>query len=89
MHDILEAPPNTAAQDVCEDLLSRVMGEFLEMPGLCLTDSQAQRLWGLAPPRCTAVLRTLVTSGFLRQRTDGRFVRRDLNSPVTDFVFFA
>ena len=30
-----------------EDVLRRVQGEFLEMPGLRLTEAQARRLWNL------------------------------------------
>ena len=29
------------------ELLGRIRGEYLEMPGLKLTLAQAQRLWGL------------------------------------------
>ncbi len=65
-------------------LLHRIQGEFLEMPGLCLTPRQAERLWGLTAPDCSSVLRALVEVGFLRQRADGRFVRHDSNSPASD-----
>jgi hypothetical protein len=30
-----------------QEWLRRIRGEYLEMPGLCLTLAQAQRLWGL------------------------------------------
>ena len=30
-----------------DEVLRRVQGEFLEMPGLRLTGAQARRLWGL------------------------------------------
>ena len=30
-----------------DDVLQRIQGEFVEMPGLRLTAAQAQRLWGL------------------------------------------
>ena len=36
---------------VNERLIRRVRAEFLEMPGLCLTIDQAQRLWSLEPRR--------------------------------------
>ena len=55
--------------------LPRIRGEFLEMPGLCLTRCQAQRLWGLPCDRCLSLLAILVEEGFLRVTADGRFVR--------------
>ena len=30
-----------------DEVLQRIQGEYLEMPGLRLTPAQAQRLWGL------------------------------------------
>lgn len=48
-----------------EDVLIRVRGEFLEMPGLRLTQAQAQRLWGLDEGTCTEALRALVEARFL------------------------
>ena len=30
-----------------DQMLQRIQGEFVEMPGLRLTAAQAQRLWGL------------------------------------------
>jgi DNA-binding IclR family transcriptional regulator len=58
-------------------LTARVRGEYLEMPGLELTAAQAIRLLGLEPPICNRLLSDLVASGFLRQRSDGRYVRGD------------
>jgi hypothetical protein len=40
-----------------EEVLRRVQGEFLEMPGLRLTEAQARRLWGLDTAACDALLR--------------------------------
>ena len=37
-----------------DDVLRRVQGEFLEMPGLRLTQAQARRLWGLEASACEA-----------------------------------
>src|SRR4051794_10010214 len=39
-----------------EEVLRRVQGEFLEMPGLRLTDAQARRLWGLDAASCESLL---------------------------------
>ena len=55
--------------------LHRIRGEYLEMPGLCLTRCQAQRLWGLPCDRCDTLLRALVEERFLIRTTDGRFIR--------------
>ncbi len=58
-----------------EDVLQRVQGEFAEMPGLCLTAAQAQRLWGLDREMCDRLLEALVEAKFLAQRRDGTFIR--------------
>jgi hypothetical protein len=60
-----------------EDVLKRVEGEFVEMPGLCLTAAQAQRLWGLDREFCERLLEALVERKFLAQRRDGTFIRVD------------
>lgn len=64
------------------DVVRRIRGEFLEMPGLRLTPQQAQRLWRLEPRACDAVLDALVDARFLAKTRDGAFVRRDGNSPT-------
>ena len=60
-----------------EDVLQRVQGEFSEMPGLCLTAAQAQRLWGLDRAACDALLDALVDAKFLFRTRDGSFMRSD------------
>jgi len=55
----------------------RVCTEFIEMPGLRLTFSQAVRLLGLPPTVCRTVVDDLVASGFLRQTTSGMLMRAD------------
>jgi hypothetical protein len=57
-----------------EPLVRRVRGEFLEMPGLCLTIEQAQRLWCLEPHACEALLKSLTDARFLRRTGRGLFV---------------
>jgi len=59
------------------DVLQRVQGEFLEMPGLRLSESQARRLWGLDAEQCRALLGALVDAKFLFRTRDGAFVRAD------------
>ena len=66
-----------------QEVVRRIRGEFLEMPGLRLTAQQAQRLWRLDEAACDAVLGALVDARFLARTRDGAFVRHDGNSPVT------
>ena len=58
------------------DLLARVYGEYLEMPGLQLTLAQAARLWNSDRDTCALALETLVDASFLRCMS-GRYVRAD------------
>lgn len=57
------------------EIVLRVRGEFLEMPGLRLTQTQAQRLWGLDASTCSALLAGLMDAGFLCRTRDGAFMR--------------
>jgi len=66
-----------------EHILQRVRGEFLEMPGLRLTDAQAQRLWGLDAQTCSVVLDTLISCRFLFRTRDGAVMRID-GEPLMD-----
>ena len=59
-----------------ERLVRQIRAEFLEMPGLCLTIAQAQRLWSLESRRCEALLKSLIDSRFLRRTDRGLFVLR-------------
>jgi hypothetical protein len=65
-----------------EDVLRRVQGEFLEMPGLRLTEAQARRLWGLDAASCSAALGTLVDAKFLFRTRDGAFMRSEHATPL-------
>jgi hypothetical protein len=60
-----------------QDMVRRVRGEYLEMPGLRLTPEQARRLWVLDERSCDAVLGALVKARFLARTRDGAFVRHD------------
>jgi hypothetical protein len=64
-----------------DDVLRRVKGEFLEMPGLRLTEPQARRLWGLDAASCGALLETLVEANFLFRTRDGAFMRVEYVTP--------
>ncbi len=65
-----------------EDVLRRVRGEFLEMPGLRLTSAQARRLWALDAASCDALLGALVDAKFLFRTRDGAFMRVEHASPA-------
>jgi hypothetical protein len=55
-------------------LLTRVRGEFLEMPGLRLTAAQAARLWALDRRTSERILDGLATAGFLLRNREGAYV---------------
>ena len=65
-------PETTAA---LHELLRRIEREYLEMPGMCVTAPQAQRLWGLDSTTCSFVLTTLIERGILRRTPRGTFVK--------------
>jgi hypothetical protein len=65
-----------------DEVLQRIQGEYLEMPGLRLTAAQAQRLWGLERDVCSALLGALVDARFLAQTRDGAYVRLDGARPA-------
>ena len=56
------------------DLVDLIRTEYDEMPGLCLTRAQVQRLWVLAPDACDHVLSAMIDAGYLRL-TSGGYVR--------------
>lgn len=64
------------------DVVRRIQCEFLEMPGLRLTEAQARRLWALPVSECSLVLTALVDEGFLFRTRDGSFMRIDRATPV-------
>ena len=67
---------NDDERDIDINLLVRVYGEYLEMPGLQLTLAQASRLWNMQPATSAHVLERLVDASFLRRAGD-RYVRAD------------
>lgn len=60
-----------------EALGQRIDAEFREMPGMCLTEAQARRLFNLSEPTCSRLLSLLVTRGVLRRTDDGQYRRVD------------
>jgi hypothetical protein len=62
-------------EESLERLVRRLKAEFLEMPGLKLTEAQARRLWALDAASCSFVLERLVETNFLSRTRDGAFIR--------------
>ena len=75
-------PANPPPAQALSELVRRVQCEFLEMPGLRLTEPQARRLSGLDQAYCSAVLNALVDAGFLMRTSDGFFMRIDRATPL-------
>jgi hypothetical protein len=63
------------AETHVEDWLIRA--EYLEIPGLSLTKPEVERLWGLDPVICEALLAALVDIKFLRRTVRDAYVRAD------------
>ena len=59
--------------NVSSALLRRIRAEYLEMPGLRLTASQAQRLFGLDSETWDAALAALLDAKFLSRTHNGLF----------------
>jgi hypothetical protein len=59
-----------------DDLVERIRAEFIEQPGLRLTEEQGCRLWQLDRPTLKQVLVTLTDTAFLSHSPDGRYTRR-------------
>lgn len=55
-------------------LLQRMRGEFVEMPGLCVTEPQAARLWNVEILVARSALRILVEMGVLRRTPTGHYI---------------
>lgn len=72
----------TQAHCAIEDVMRRVRGEFLEMPGMRLTEAQARRLWNLDAAACGALLNALVDAQFLFRTRDGAFMRIEHGRPA-------
>jgi hypothetical protein len=56
--------------------LRRAQADYLEMPGLVLTEAQAARLWCFDSVLCSRVLETLVELRFLTRSRHATFARR-------------
>ena len=67
-------PPDTHITD----WLQLIRSEYLEIPGLCLTKPQVQRLWGLDPVTSETLLAALVDVKFLKRTRQDAYVRADV-----------
>ncbi len=54
--------------------MERIREEYREFPGLNLTQAQMQRLWGLEPDVCAALIESLVAAHVLRRSLTGELV---------------
>lgn len=74
MSDHRRSPAVAGREDGDAGLASRILSEYREMPGLCLSAPQAARLWGLDADQCLRLLQGLVADGRLRCLPQGRYV---------------
>jgi hypothetical protein len=72
---MVTVPDTSPTTRTVPDVLLRVQGEYRDMPGLKLTEAQAQRLLGLDCDTCAIVLSTLIERRFLRRTINGLYVR--------------
>lgn len=72
------APLSTLTPFSFDDLVERIRAEFIEQPGLRLTESQGCRLWQVDRPTLRRVLGTLTDTAFLASTPDGRYARRSV-----------
>jgi hypothetical protein len=63
-----DAPPR-------DELISRILGTYLEMPGLALRPQEAAPFFGLTASACSVVMDDLVRSGLLGKNTKDRYVK--------------
>ena len=65
-------------RESAHDWVELLRAEYLEMPGLALSKSQARRLWGLDPDSCDVLLDEMVNTKFLRKTRQDLYVRSDV-----------
>ena len=69
--------PAAPAATTIDDWLHRIRAEYLEIPGLRLTEPQARRLWNLDPVMSEALLTALLDVKFLKRSPGGAYMRAD------------
>lgn len=57
------------------ELVSRIRGEYREMPGLMLTERQMCRLLAIDADTCDAIVHVLTAEHFLSRTAQGAYVR--------------
>ena len=66
----------TVDPEQIKEARTRIEREYLELPGLSLTERQVRKLWGLPGDLCEAALGELLRHDFLVQTAGGTFLRR-------------
>jgi hypothetical protein len=56
-----------------------IQSEYEEMPDLNLTPAQMQRLWGIGPNTCRAVIELLIARNALKLTLAGSYARHRAN----------
>lgn len=69
--------PDRMPDPIWVTTMSRVRGEFEEMPCLRVTPEQACVLFGLSDSVSAWILSRLVRDGFLERTANGEYVRRN------------
>ena len=58
-----------------DDAVQLIRLEYLEMPGLALTQDQVRRLWSFPADLCQRALDRLLSARFLTRTVEGIYVR--------------
>ena len=66
------------SRDTLQDWINLIRAEYLEMPGLSLTEPQVERMWNLPPVLAQTLLGELQRAHFLRCTKKGTYVRCDV-----------
>lgn len=69
---------NYGTEIAVREWINLIRAEYLEMPGLSLTEAQFERMWNLAPDVAERLLQELQRVCFLRRTKKGTYVRADL-----------
>jgi hypothetical protein len=65
----------TPSGSAVNTLVERIRAEYIEQPGLRLTEAQASRLWRLDGATTRHALSELTGNAFLQRSEDGRYAR--------------
>jgi hypothetical protein len=65
---------------ITADWIDLIRAEYVEMPGLSLTEPQVERLWNLTSDIAETLLSELERAHFLRLTKKGTYVRADLGA---------